>query len=61
MSKKLIPILFLTLITLVTWVVFQVFKITTSSTIPSPTQKQLEELDPTLDKSVLEDLEGALK
>ena len=61
MNKNLIPILFLTLITIVVWVAFQVFKITTSSTIPKPTQNQIQELDPNLDTSVFEDLESALK
>jgi hypothetical protein len=61
MSKTLAPILFLTLITIVAWVAFQVLKIATSSTIPEPTQQQIEKLNPTLDKSVFDDLESALK
>ena len=61
MSKNFVPILLLTLITVTVWVTFQIFKITTSPTIPVPTQKQLEKLDPTLDKDILEDLETSLK
>jgi len=61
MSKKLLPVLILTLITIVTWVIFQVITLATSSTIPTPTQKQMESLDPNLDKATLEDLKGRLK
>ncbi|HEX7456602.1 MAG TPA: hypothetical protein VF303_04005 [Candidatus Nanoarchaeia archaeon] len=61
MSKNFVPILLLTFITITVWVAFQIFKIATSSTIPAPTQNQLERLDPTLDKNVLEDLEKSLK
>lgn len=61
MNKNLVTILLLTLITVVVWVAFQVLRITTSPIIPAPTQSQLEPLDPTLDKSVLQDLENSLK
>lgn len=61
MSKKLVPILILTLITVVTWILFQVINLATSSTIPAPTQKQIEPLDPNLDKATLEYLKGRLQ
>ncbi len=61
MSKRLITIFLLTLITIVAFVTFQLFNFMTKSTIPEPTQKQLEPLDPQLDKSVIEDLDKSLK
>lgn len=61
MNKNLVSILFLTLITIVIWVGFQIFKITTSTTIPAPTQEQIEKLDPNLDTSVLDDLKTKKK
>jgi LPS O-antigen subunit length determinant protein (WzzB/FepE family) len=61
MSKNLIPIFLLTLIAIAVFVAFQIFKWQSSSTIPQPTQKQMEELDPTLDKGVLEELKLAPK
>ncbi len=61
MNKNLITVLFLFLVTLVIFVGFQVFKITTSSTIPAPTQKQIQKLDPDLDTSVFENLETKIK
>ncbi|MEX0622134.1 MAG: hypothetical protein WD187_04085 [Candidatus Woykebacteria bacterium] len=61
MSKKFVPILILTLITLVLWAVFQVYRIFTTDTIPAPTQKQIQSLDPNLDTKVLDDLETTTK
>lgn len=61
MSKNLVTILFLTLITLVFWVAFQIFRVGSESTIPQPTQEQIRELDPNLDKSVFEDLKKSLQ
>ena len=61
MNKNLVTILFLTLVTIVIWVGFQIFKVTTSSTIPAPTQKQIQKLDPNLDTSVFDDLETKIK
>ncbi len=61
MNKNLVSILFLTLITIVIWVGFQIFKITTSTTIPAPTQEQIEKLDPNLDTGVLDDLKTKKK
>jgi hypothetical protein len=60
MSKNLVTVLLLTLITAVAWVAFTIFKISTSSTISVPKQ-QLEELNPNLDKNLLEDLKKSLK
>ncbi|OGY26587.1 MAG: hypothetical protein A2Z11_00150 [Candidatus Woykebacteria bacterium RBG_16_43_9] len=60
MNKNLVTILLLTLITISVWVAFQVFKVATSNTIPQPTQEQLQELDPELDREVIEDLKNSL-
>ena len=56
MSRNLATVLILTLITVIAWVTFQLFKLQTASTIPQPTQKQMESLDPNLDTDVLEEL-----
>lgn len=56
MPKNIIYILSLTLATLLLWVGFQIFQITTSSPLPTATQKQLAPLNPNLDKVLLEDL-----
>ena len=56
MSRNVAVILMLTLLTVVAWGTFQIFRITTSSTIPQPTQKQIEKLDPNLDKNVFDNL-----
>lgn len=61
MSKNVVTILFLTLITIVFWVGFQIFKVNSESTIPQPTEEQLRPLDPTLDKSVFEDLKKSIQ
>jgi len=60
MSKNLVTILLLTLITVSAWIGFQIFRTATSSTIPEPTQEQLEGLDPNLDQNVLDDLKESL-
>lgn len=60
MSKNLVTVLLLTLITVAAWVGFTILKIRTTSTITIPTQ-QLQELDPKLDKTVLEDLKKSPK
>ena len=60
MNKNLVTILLLTLITISVWVAFQIFKVATSSTIPRPTQGQLRELNPELDREVIEDLKNSL-
>lgn len=52
-------ILLLTLLTIVVFVVSQVARIVTTSTIPAPTQQQMEKLDPNLDKNFLEELKKA--
>lgn len=56
MSKNLFTILLLTIITLVAWGAFQLFKIKSESTITPPTAEQIRELNPTIDKSLLNDL-----
>ncbi|MDP2721087.1 MAG: hypothetical protein Q8O75_04055 [bacterium] len=61
MNKNLVSILLLTFITLAAWVVFQILKIATASTIPAPTQEQIQSLDPTLDKNLLQELDKELK
>jgi hypothetical protein len=61
MSKNLIPIFLLTLIAIAVFVAFQVFGKWSESTIPQPTQKQMLELDPTLDTDVLEELKQSSK
>lgn len=61
MNKNFVTILFLTLVTIVIWIGFQVFKAATTSTIPAPTQKQIQKLDPNLDTSVFDDLETKIK
>ena len=58
MNRNLATVLLLTFITIVIWVAFQIFKTTTESTIPTPTQKQIEPLNPSLDKKVLEELKN---
>ena len=61
MSKNPVAfILLLTLITIVAWIVLQVFQIQTEP-IPTPDQKLMQELNPELDKSVLEELKKSLK
>jgi peptidoglycan hydrolase CwlO-like protein len=60
MSKNLVTILLLTLVTIAAWVAFQIFKEGTKSTITTQAQ-HLQELNPNLDKSVLEDLKKAPK
>ncbi|OGY21290.1 MAG: hypothetical protein A2126_02490 [Candidatus Woykebacteria bacterium GWB1_45_5] len=61
MSKNPVAfILLLTLITIVAWIVLQVFQIQTKP-ISTPDQKLMQELNPELDKSVLEELKKSLK
>ena len=60
MNKNFVTILLLTLITISVWIAFQIFKVATSSTIPQPTQEQLQELNPELDRGVIEDLKKSL-
>ncbi|OGY30447.1 MAG: hypothetical protein A3F35_01855 [Candidatus Woykebacteria bacterium RIFCSPHIGHO2_12_FULL_45_10] len=61
MPKNLANILALTLVTLLLWVTLQIFQITTRSSIPAATQKQLEKLDPNLDKNLIQDLNNPEK
>lgn len=56
MPKNIVNLLVLTLITLILWVTFQLFQITTRSSLPTATQKQLQPLDPNLDFGLIEDL-----
>ena len=61
MPKNLVNILALTLITLLLWVALQVFQLTTRSNIPAATEKQLQKLDPSLDRNLIEDLNNPEK
>jgi hypothetical protein len=56
MNKNLLTILLLTVITLLAWGAFQLFRIRSESTITPPTAEQIRELNPTIDKSLLNDL-----
>jgi len=61
MNKNLVSVLFLFLVAVVIWVGLQVFKYANTSTIPAPTQKQIQKLDPNLDTSVFDNLETKIK
>lgn len=61
MSKNLVTVLFLTLITLLLWIGYQIFKVSSESTIPQPTEKQIKPIDPNLDKSVFEILKKSIR
>lgn len=61
MSKNFVTVLFLTLITVLSWLGFQLFKISSESTIPKPTEKQIRPINPELDKSVFEDLKQSIR
>jgi hypothetical protein len=52
-------ILLMGLATLIAFVVFQISSILTKSAIPAPTQRQMETLDPNLDKSLIDALKKA--
>ncbi len=60
MTKNLVPILTAFLIILVLFVILQVVQIFTKDPIPEATQKQIEVLNPTLDKEVFEDIKAKI-
>lgn len=60
-DRDLIIMLTTTLITLATWVGFEVYRAYTKVTIPQGLEKYLQPLDPTLNTSVLDELEARSK
>ena len=56
MSKNLVPILTAFLIVLVLFIILQVVQIATKAPIPEATQKQIETLNPNLNKAVFEEI-----
>lgn len=59
MPKNFITLLTLTLITIVAFVVVVLVQTAFKSTIPTTTQNQLEPINPTIDLSLIEELERA--
>lgn len=57
MSKNLVPLLTAFLVILVLFIILQVVKIATKDPIPEATQKQIETLNPDLNKSVFQEIQ----
>lgn len=60
LDRDIVILLISTLLTLVSWVGFEVYRAFTKPRIPEVLQRHLEPFDPTLDRSIFDQLEKRL-